>query len=409
MPEEKPKPCPKGDGGLRWSESRQRWIAEITVGYAPAGKRFVRTASDKSKAKALKSCVTVTTDCRARDIRCTVRHAIQVWLEHGLSNRDEDTVIKCRSLADNHITPFLGARKLRELSADDVDVWLAGRAKVLSTDTLRQLRPILKRAITHAQKRDKVKRNVVLLCDVPRGKEGRPSKALSIEQVSSIVQVPVGTLMYAYIVLSLLTGIRIEELRALCWSHMIAFDAERNEWVPVKQAGWEHEQFAVYVWWSVRAGGKTKKSRRSLALPKRCAEALRFQMELQSDSLRQRGRSGRRTIWSSPRLWACRGTPTTSSARSCARCPAWWRRSGRRASCGIASCRSCRPPEYPLRPSPSWSATRPPRSLKTCTDTRSCLRSWRARRAWTRSSRPHRNTCSQALTRGPVRMTGRGL
>jgi hypothetical protein len=61
------------------------------------------------------------------------------WLEFGLLNRDEDTVIKCRSLADNHIIPEIGARKLRELSADDVDRWLVDRAESLSTDTLRQL------------------------------------------------------------------------------------------------------------------------------------------------------------------------------------------------------------------------------------------------------------------------------
>ncbi|MFC9971442.1 hypothetical protein ACFVH6_11160 [Spirillospora sp. NPDC127200] len=58
-----------------------------------------------------------------------------------------------------------------------------------------------------------------------------------------------------------------------------------------KEAGWEHEQFAVYIWRSVRAGGrtKTKKSRRSLVLPKRCVEALRFHMELQE---RQRKAAG---------------------------------------------------------------------------------------------------------------------
>jgi integrase len=45
----------------------------------------------------------------------------------------------------------------------------------------------------------------------------------------------------------------------------------------VTEAGWGHRKFAIYVWRSVRASGdtKTKKSRRSLALPKRAAEALR--------------------------------------------------------------------------------------------------------------------------------------
>jgi len=45
----------------------------------------------------------------------------------------------------------------------------------------------------------------------------------------------------------------------------------------VSEAGFDHEQLAVFVWRADRAGSDTKtlKSRRTLALPRRCAEALR--------------------------------------------------------------------------------------------------------------------------------------
>jgi hypothetical protein len=48
--------------------------------------------------------------------------------------------------------------------------------------------------------------------------------------------------------------------------------------------GWDHEQFAVYVWRSVRKTGDTKtvKSRRSLLLPERCVEVLR-QLKAEQD------------------------------------------------------------------------------------------------------------------------------
>ncbi len=83
--------------------------------------------------------------------------------------------------------------------------------------------------------------------------------------------------MHTYIVVALLTGARTEEMRGLRWDHVVAYDKPRQAWTPVTQAGWSHKKFAIYVWRSVRAGGdtKTKKSRRSLALPKRAAEALR--------------------------------------------------------------------------------------------------------------------------------------
>jgi len=39
----------RGDGGLHWDETRQRWIATITTGYTPTGKRVVRKAAGRTK------------------------------------------------------------------------------------------------------------------------------------------------------------------------------------------------------------------------------------------------------------------------------------------------------------------------------------------------------------------------
>src|SRR5947209_9673568 len=74
--------------------------------------------------------------------------------------------------------------------------------------------------------------------------------------------------MRGYIVVALLTGARTEELRALTWDHV---DLEGNPSAspPVPPN--------LKVWRSVRTGGdtKTRKSRRSLALPQRAVDALR--------------------------------------------------------------------------------------------------------------------------------------
>ena len=40
-----------GDGGLYWDRSRKRWIAEVTIGYSPGGKRIgaiVKTCGSRS-------------------------------------------------------------------------------------------------------------------------------------------------------------------------------------------------------------------------------------------------------------------------------------------------------------------------------------------------------------------------
>jgi hypothetical protein len=94
----------------------------------------------------------------------------------------------------------------------------AGRcqwAKTLSTDTLHRLLSILRQSIRRAQARDLVKRNVALLCDVPRGTAGRPSKSLTLAQAAELLTAAQRQpAMHAYIVLSLLTGARTEELRS---------------------------------------------------------------------------------------------------------------------------------------------------------------------------------------------------
>ena len=98
--------------------------------------------------------------------------------------RQGSTVVNRTILARTHVIAALGARKLAQLSAEEVDQWLAVIAKTLSTDTLHRLLSILRQSIRRAQARDLVKRNVALLCDVPRGTAGRPSKSLTLAQAA---------------------------------------------------------------------------------------------------------------------------------------------------------------------------------------------------------------------------------
>jgi integrase len=169
------------------------------------------------------------------------------------------------------VIPALGARKLAQLSAEEVDQWLAAKAKTLSTDTLHHLLSILRQSIRRAQARDLVKRNVAVLCDVPRGTAGRPSKSLTLAQAASLLTASKRhPTMQAYIVVSLLTGARTEELRALTWSH----------------TDLDGEPPSVQLWRSVREGGdtKTRLSRRTLELPNECVIALRAHRRWQTQS-----------------------------------------------------------------------------------------------------------------------------
>jgi integrase len=261
----------RGDGGLHWDKKRERWIATASLGFDAAGKRVVKRGSGRTKTEAKAKLKEVLRDYEdglaIAPSGYTVANAVNDWLAYGLAGVDGETVSKYTILCRTHVIPALGARKLRDLSADDVDRWLADKAKTLSTSTLQVIRSCLNRSVKRAMARDKVKRNVVELCSVPKGQPGRPSKALTLVQAEAVLNAAARTSLHAYVVVALLTGARTEELRALTWDHVdLKGDPEANPPVPPH----------IAVWRSVRASGdtKTRKSRRTLALPARCVEVL---------------------------------------------------------------------------------------------------------------------------------------
>lgn len=282
----------RGDGGLHWDNKRQRWIATASLGRDGRGKRIVKRGSGRTKTEAKNKLKEVLRDhedgLAVAPADYTVEHAVRDWLMYGLSDRAGGTVAVCTTHCQKHIIPDLGKINLGRLRAHHVEKWLRRKSEVLSTQTLQKVRSCLNRAVKRAMARDKVKRNVVELCSVPRGRSGRPSKALTLAQAEAVLTAAIGsdqeradsfgglprTRLGAYIVVSLLTGARTEELRALTWDHVdLDGDPDAQPVVPPY----------IAVWRSVRAGNdtKTRKSRRTIALPGRCVEVLANHRELQ--------------------------------------------------------------------------------------------------------------------------------
>ena len=105
-----------------------------------------------------------------------MRQVVEDWQEHGSSSRDKGTRDANRHLCEKHLLRYLGPRKLRDLTATEVDEWLAILVASLSTPTLQGVRGCLSRAVRRAMARDNVKRNVVELTEVLAGLPGRPSR-----------------------------------------------------------------------------------------------------------------------------------------------------------------------------------------------------------------------------------------
>ena len=267
-------PCRDSD---RHRHCDGRWRGVISLGFGADGKRIRRKVSGKTKAivqdrlKALHA--DLETGVRASP-NYTVRRAAEDWLKAGLNGRSAKTIKK----NENVLAPILaaiGARRLRELTADDVHQALTAMALRYSSAAVAMGHNALTRVIRHAEARDLVGRNVAVLVDTPKGQAGRPSKSLSLEQASALLAATEGTRMHAYIALCLATGIRTEEARALRWEHVDFGDPVASPPVPA----------SVAVWRSVRSHGdtKTEKSRRTLALPEMAVTALRAHRTRQAD------------------------------------------------------------------------------------------------------------------------------
>jgi hypothetical protein len=181
---------------VRWSEARKRYIAETTVGYDSRGKRIVRSGSGKTETAALRVMRQRVRDYEAGMVvgsdRYRVREAVEDWLRFGQGRVGEETLRKNRNLCETHVIPKLGERKIRQLRAEEVDLWLEGLAKTLATSTLQLVRSLLSRVVRRAMKRGMVDRNVVELLQPPTGLDGRPSKSLTFEQANDVLTLTEG-------------------------------------------------------------------------------------------------------------------------------------------------------------------------------------------------------------------------
>lgn len=256
-----------------------RWRGVVSLKPGPDGQRRRKKISGRNKTEVRAKLADLHDELHdgvVTNAAYTVAQAIKDWLADGLAGRAPKTVSTQREVLEPLID-IIGAVPLRELSAANVRSALKDLAATRATRTVSMTHAGLTRAIRYAEANDKVRRNVATLVDAPAGQEGRPSKSLTFGQAVALIQAAQPYGLYAYVILSLLVGVRTEEARALRWDH-VDLQGNPDAEPPVPPH--------VDVWRSVRAHGdtKTKKSRRSLGLPRMAVEVLREHQERQADA-----------------------------------------------------------------------------------------------------------------------------
>jgi integrase len=277
-----------GEDAIYFDATKNRYVGAVSVGFGGDGRRLRRKVSGKTKAdvrQKLKELHAALDTGVQSPASYTVQAAVDDWLAEGLSGRSQRTLTLYRD-GVRPLTDKIGRKQLPRLTAADVRSALAELTGELSTRSLQIAHNCLVRAIRHAEASDIVGRNVAALVRPPSGRQGRPSKALTMDQARALVEAarfqraegaqgerrgPYR--LHAYVVLLLVTGLRPEEARALRWDHL------------------DLDAGTVAVWRSDRAGGDTKtpKSRRTLKLPVIALDALRERKATQAAEQLQAG------------------------------------------------------------------------------------------------------------------------
>jgi hypothetical protein len=158
---------PEGDG----------WTGAIDIGYDGTGRR--QRIKRKGRTKTIvKDKLKDVVDNLDHGIKTgkdsenyTAGDAVQDWLAKGLRGREPKTV---------------------------TTLTMDGLAPEFASSSLCRVHWILKRSIRQAQARDKVMRNVAELVSTPKGTEGRPSKAMTFDQATAMLEEAKQSRLHAY-------------------------------------------------------------------------------------------------------------------------------------------------------------------------------------------------------------------
>jgi integrase len=362
-------PAPKrrrerGDDGISWDKINKCYVGTISLGYDGNGKRLRRTVRGKTKAE-VKDRLDKLHDEISAGIRTpatyTVRQCVADWLDD--LTLDPDTVAIYRGQAEKWINPKIGATKLKDFKATDCDRFFKDLGHQLSKASLVKIKSMLARSIRRAQKFDLIGRNVAGLVDLPQGRPGRPSRAMTEEQASKVLNAASGQATgYVKVVKAsngrygathaatdtgelacgtkprngapvTETSTELKETTCrLCRAQLgLDQDENANERLEalfvlsitlglrpgeLRKLTWDHvdlDSNVIHVWRSASRSGDTKtpQSKRSLVLPRRAVDALKKHRKRQAAERLAAG-----TAWHDTNLVFCHedGRPYTKDA-----------------------------------------------------------------------------------------------
>lgn len=201
-------------GGV-WKRGDGRWVAQVSVG--PRGNRKLTRRIRRSREAAKVALASLREERGVADPKMTVGVYLQSWLRTTASRTLKASTLETYEIAvRRQITPALGDTRLARLGPEHVERMLLELARTMSPKGARNVLAVLARALTVAERRGLVRRNVARLVEPPR--VPRPEKrALTVEDARRILEAVRGDRLEALYVVTLACGLRQAEVLGLRW------------------------------------------------------------------------------------------------------------------------------------------------------------------------------------------------
>lgn len=278
----------RGDGSVFFDAARGCWVGSVDIGRDPGtGRRMRRKVSAPTKTECkgrldeLREEFRKTGSVGRRDV--TVESIVRDLLANPPAEWKAPSTFQVNTDLCERIIAGLGKTRLAKLTPGDVERFLNGMAREgLSARAIGGAKGLLARAIRRAQRDGLVGRNVAELADAPRGTR-KQSSAMTLEQIGALFASGLSPWWRAYLMTGILCGLRPGELAGLTWDDVDFAAGVLRVRHSLKEVPAEGKPRTALVLEDL----KTERSKRTLQLPVRVADALRAQRAVQAaDRLR---------------------------------------------------------------------------------------------------------------------------
>ncbi len=209
--------------------------------------------------------------------RSTVSEAANAWLAGrvGISAR---TRYNYQSRIDAYVRPSLGFYKLRALSREMIQAWVASLATRYSPSTVRQAFVTLSQIIDVGVRDGALPSNPCRYVELPKITRHGTPPILTVEQMGTLFPKIIGEKHGPLFVIMLLSGVRPQEALALTWRNVTTLYDDATHTAYPALAITQALTMAERTRWVV-GPVKTPSSRRLIPLPASADVVLRIQRE----------------------------------------------------------------------------------------------------------------------------------